>query len=272
MLHKLTAAELAQYRTDGFVLKHNVFNAQQLRALRVAADRAVATAQQAAARPDASTYFLDGNRFVDVGRVTIQFEHQPGSSLVRVMEPVRLLEAEFEQLIDDPRLVQPMQQIIGADDLALWTDKLNIKAAHEGSGFGWHQDSPYWIHASNDVDNLPNVMVYFDVADRSNGCLNVIAKSHLAGCLPGSDDQRQLAGFYTHADSVDTSRAVALEAAAGAAIFFNPHLIHGSQPNASSRPRRAIILTYQSAGRPALKTQVERPVRSLSAPSAVHSI
>ena len=53
---------------------------------------------------------------------------------------------------------------------------------------------------------------------------------------------------------------VLMEAPAGSVVFFDPHIVHGSQPNHSDAPRRAIIITYQPAGYPALKSRVVRPV------------
>ena len=59
-------------------------------------------------------------------------------------------------------MVKPIQDIIGQSEISLWTDKLNLKRPREGSGFGWHQDSPYWIHDSANVDLLPNVYLAID--------------------------------------------------------------------------------------------------------------
>jgi len=36
---------------------------------------------------------------------------------------------------------------------------------------------------------------------------------------------------------------------AGSAVFFSPHTVHGSEPNLSDEPRRALVLTYQPAGK-----------------------
>jgi ectoine hydroxylase-related dioxygenase (phytanoyl-CoA dioxygenase family) len=48
--------------------------------------------------------------------------------------------------------------------------------------------------------------------------------------------------------------------AAGSLVFFSPHSVHGSLPNRSDRPRRALVLTYQPAGHPMLKSGVVRNV------------
>ena len=52
----------------------------------------------------------------------------------------------------------------------------------------------------------------------------------------------------------DKRDQVAMEAPAGSLVFFDPHSIHGSEPNRSAKPRRAMVLTYQPANFPMLKT------------------
>ena len=133
-------------------------------------------------------------------------------------------------------------------------NKLNLKSSKDGSGFGWHQDSPYWIHDCSHVDLLPNVYLALDDANRQNGCFRLINQSHLKGCLPGIDNATQLGGFYTNPDFFDLSDEVLMEVPAGSLVFFNPHIVHGSEPNESDKPRRAFIMTYQPANNPMLKS------------------
>ena len=258
----LSDAELKQYETDGFLIRPQVFNEAEVAAFQQAAteacDKAVAMA------PGGKTYFLDNKRFVDCGHLTIQFEHQPGSHLVRVIEPVHELSQCFDNLIDHERIVAPMQAIIGQHDLALWTAKLNMKSPEQGSGFGWHQDSPYWVHDSDHVDLLPNVLVTFDDCRLDNGCLQVIRGSHRQGCLPGTADGTQLGGFFTDPKCFDEKDAVPMIAPAGSLVFLSPHTVHGSKPNFSPDARRAIIITYQPANFPALKSKQVRNIHHKS--------
>ena len=169
MAFELTPAEACSYERDGFVVREAVFAPHEVAELRDAVERAAAVAARVAG--DGAVYELDGNRFVDVGHVTIQFEHASDNSAIRVIEPVHQFDPRLGALIDDPRIVGPMRDLVGCDHVALWTDKLNLKRAREGSGFRWHQDSPYWIHDSTNVDLLPNVYVALDDAEQANGCL-----------------------------------------------------------------------------------------------------
>lgn len=247
-----TAEEVQRYESDGFILRESVFSESEIDALCEATEVAVRRAKKLSEQ--GQTYFLDGKRFVDTDFLTVQFEHSPGSETVRVIEPAHQLEPRLEALVDDPRIVGPMQGLVGSDNLSLWTAKLNLKRAREGSGFGWHQDSPYWVHDSHHVDLLPNVMLAFDEATQSNGCFRVIRGSHTRGCLPGSSNGTQLGGFFTDPGSFDESQQVPMVVPAGSLIFFSPHVVHGSFPNYSDQPRRAIVLTYQPADFPMLKS------------------
>ena len=261
---KLTAAELAHYEEHGFVVRRDVFDRQECGVFRSAAQRVEATMLALADGAEHSSrcadYRLDGNRFVDIEHVTVQFEHGANARQLRVVEPVNDVEPVFDRLIDDARLCEPMRQLVPSDRLGLWTAKLNLKHPRVGSDFGWHQDAPYWIHDSDHVDKLPNVMVMFDDATCSNGCFRVIDGSHKAGCLPGCDDGRQLAGFYTHPDAFDEDAQVLIECPAGSVVFFDPHIVHGSGVNASALPRRAMIITYQPSGFATLKSGTIRNV------------
>ncbi len=252
----LTADERAGFALDGFLIRRSVFRPDEVAELRDAVERAAVLAAKLS--ETGRTYLLDGNRFVDVDEMTIQFEHTLNSETIRVIEPVHQLDARLDTLVDDPRIVQPMRGLVGCDDVALWTDKLNLKRPHEGSGFGWHQDSPYWIHDSNHVDQLPNVMVALDDTSEANGCFRVVRGSHARGCLPGTADGSQLEGFFTNAESFDEAQQVPMEVPAGSLVFFSPHAVHGSFANASDEPRRALILTYQPGGFPMLKSGITR--------------
>jgi ectoine hydroxylase len=248
---ELSAAEARAYREDGFFAREAVFSAAEVEVFRDAAERVVRLAAGASESGDG--YAIDGNRYVEAADSTVQFEHRPGSSTIRVIEPFHHFDERFDALLDDPRIVEPMRGVIGSRTVALWTDKLNLKRPLEGSGFRWHQDSPYWTHACSHVDRLPNVMLMLDDAHEGNGCFRVVRGSHTRGCLPGIYDETTLGPLFTDPAHVDEASQVLLEVPAGSLIFFSPHTVHGSQPNESSEPRRALVLTYQPGGEPMFK-------------------
>lgn len=256
--------ERSAWERDGFFLRAAAFGAEELEALRAAAERvAVAAARIAAA--EGRAYQVDGNRYADAGDLTVQFEHAADTTTLRVVEPFHHLDPVFERLVGDPRLVEPMCGLVGAERVALWTDKLNFKRPQEGSGFGWHQDSPYWAHASRHLDRLPNVMLALDDADEENGCLRVVRGSHRQGLLPGRQGDGVLGPLFTDPAAFDPGRQVAAAMPAGSLLFFSPHTVHGSEPNRSPRARRACVITYQPPGFDMFKRRGRRELAATEA-------
>jgi len=254
---RLSASEIHAYAEDGFFVRARALAAVEVAELRAAAEIAVERAH-AAEGQGGDGYSIDGNRYHEAGGATIQFEHAPGSTTIRVIEPFHHLHPRFEALLDDPRLVEPMRDLIGTEQVSLFTDKLNCKRPREGSRFRWHQDSPYWTHFTEDVDHLPNVMVALDTADERNGCFRVIRGSHKQRMLPGLQGEGTLGPLFTDPRYFDEREQVLVEVPAGSLIFFSPHTVHGSEPNLSDQLRRAMVLTYQPGGRRMFKVDAKR--------------
>ena len=261
----LSDDERRAWREDGFFLRRCALGAEEVRELQEAAERVAARAGAEAAA-SAERYAVDGNVYVEAAGATLQFEHAEGSATLRVVEPFHHLDARLDALIDDPRLVEPMRDLVGSEGVAVWTDKLNLKRPREGSKFRWHQDSPYWAHASPHLDRLPNVMVTLDDAAEDNGCFRVIRGSHARGLLPGCEGEGRLGPLFTDPRAFDLGAQVLAEAPAGSLVFFSPHTVHGSEPNRSERQRRALIITYQPAGHPMFKVPKVRAAGADVAP------
>jgi len=265
---ELTDVERARYRGEGFFVRESVFGPADLARFRTAAERVVVQAAKASDvkaeqvtrsfAPQSDDYRIDGNRYVEAAEATVQFEHTEGSQTIRVIEPFHHLDPVFDDLIEDPRLVVPLCGVLEADRIALWTDKINLKRPREGSGFRWHQDSPYWSHVCSHCDQLPNVMITLDDADRDNGCFRLVPGSHKKGFLPGLDDGTALGPLFTHPNHFDETTQWLAVVPAGSLVVFDAHTVHGSQPNDSDRSRRAIILTYQPADNPMFKLDETR--------------
>ncbi len=247
---RLTADETKAFEEDGFFVRRSAFDEDELADLRAAAERvaAIATAAGSSAEGLAASHEVDGNRYLDALGATIQFEHRPGSMTVRVVEPFQGLDPRLSALLDDPRIVEPMRDLVRSDTVAIWTDKLNLKRPREGSRFRYHQDSPYWAFDCAHLDRLVNVMLALDDASEENGCLRVVRGSHRAGLLPGQTGEGRLDPLFTDPRHVDTSQAVPAVMPAGSLLFFHPHTVHGSEPNRSDQLRRALVVTYQPGG------------------------
>ena len=76
--------------------------------------------------------------------------------------------------------------------------------------------------------------------------------------LPVSEIALDLHDRFTDPDHFDEANQVPAIVPAGSLVFFNPHAVHGSEPNVSERPRRAMVLTYQPAGNRMFKIDATR--------------
>jgi ectoine hydroxylase-related dioxygenase (phytanoyl-CoA dioxygenase family) len=254
---RLTQEELRAWEHDGYFVRESVFDARELAELRQAAERCARRAEAAMAEGGIA-YAIDGNRYHDLSGSTVQYEHAAQSQTLRVIEPFHRFDPRLDALIDDPRLVVPMKDLVRDECVALYTDKLNLKRPREGSRFQWHQDSPYWAHFASELDRLPNVMVALDDASAANGCFRVIRGSHRRGMLPGLEGQGRLGPLFTDPRAFDAAEQVPMEVPAGSLVFFSPHSVHGSEPNASDSFRRAFVITYQPGHRRMFKLNATR--------------
>ena len=134
-------------------------------------------------------------------------------------------------------------QVLG-DDVALWNCSLFAKPAHIGSATPWHQDGEYWP-----IRPLATCTVWIalDHSTTQNGCLRVIPGSHKQQQLAthGVNDAPGLAlNRELLSDQFDESQAVDIELEAGQISLHDVYLYHGSEANHSDRARRGMTLRY----------------------------
>jgi phytanoyl-CoA hydroxylase len=176
----------------------------------------------------------------DATRVEMEPDQGPeGSQVRRIYEPCTYY-PDFRALSNSNKLLDSLAQLLGAN-LLFHYSKINMKPPEIGSVVEWHQDLAYY--PLTNTDSLA-VLFYLDDADRANGCLQVIPGVHRNGILNHSIDGL-FRGQVT--ERVDAAKAIALEGAAGTAIFLHGVTPHASAPNTSPHARRTLILGYRAA-------------------------
>ncbi len=142
-----------------------------------------------------------------------------------------------------PEVLDMVGQLIGPDFL-LWGTTVFGKPAGTGKRVPWHQDGEYWP-----IRPLAtcSAWIALDDATPENGCLRVIPGSHKQQRLrdhsrnDGDDlalNQELDAHEYDEAEAVD----IVLEA--GQISLHDVYLIHGSEPNRSTRRRAGYVCRY----------------------------
>jgi ectoine hydroxylase len=252
---RLNDAERATYARDGYLLRRHLFAPDEIAVLRGAAEEVVASIVERARAGEGSREFrLAGDhRFQFAEQSLIQWEWREDSGEVRLLEPVTHLHPRFDALWSDPRLTEPMKDFLGASGVCAFTSKLNLKRPREGSEYPWHQDYPYWyVRTPAHAHEIVNAMIFLDDATMDNAALRVLPGSHHRG--PAPRDRSEPSQFLADPGLIDEEKSVQVEAPAGAALFFPALLLHCSSPNTSERQRRALLLSYQPAGRPRQET------------------
>jgi len=257
--HRLTAAERTHYERDGYFVRRRVFDASEIaamsRAVETVCRELVARKDRTGRKVQVSGYSV----FEQPGAAGVVIKWEPADpSRLKGLEPFAHLDAYLTDIASHPGFVEPMRDLVGCEDVALFTEKLNLKRAHGGAGFAAHRDFPYWEQPAEKPHLLVTAWVALDDADADNGALEVLPGSHLLTDVPNRQSERAFESFEVDETRFDTSRMVTVPARAGDVIFFGPLLVHRSGSNQSDRDRRALLYTYQPAG---LRTQLENTRR-----------
>jgi ectoine hydroxylase-related dioxygenase (phytanoyl-CoA dioxygenase family) len=151
----------------------------------------------------------------------------------------------FLDLCRHPDIVAMVSDVIG-EDVILWGSQLFCKPAGDGMAIPWHQDGHYWP-----IRPLAacSVWIAIDEASRENGCMRVIPGSHRGGLIDHqSDDDPDLALNDALPDAaIDTDAASDVRLEAGQISLHDVNIVHGSEPNRSTKRRAAMVLRYMPA-------------------------
>jgi hypothetical protein len=148
----------------------------------------------------------------------------------------------LDELIRDPRVLDPVEQLIGPDILC-WSTIFWIKDAGAKSFVSWHQDNTYWGLSSRNV-----VTAWFAMSEASveAGCMKVMPGTHLGEALSHEDTYHE-DNMLTRGQAIpglDESRAVFMPLRAGEMSLHNYCLAHGSGPNLSADRRIGVSMHF----------------------------
>lgn len=158
---------------------------------------------------------------------------------------------EVEALIRCPALGAAASRLLEVDGIRLFHDRLIVKPPHlpgETTALGWHTDRAYWRTCTSTA-MLTAWIPLHDTTDEM-GSLMVIDGSHR---WPGNDwmatsHERDLAALERQINTGgEEIRKVPVQVRRGQVSFHHCRAVHGSEPNRSSRTRRALAVHMQDA-------------------------
>lgn len=249
----LSGPEILEFYERGYLLPGPVFDPGEVAELRELVDGVTAREQ-----PEGRLYdLLDPALWPDEPEPVPAGADGDGTRPRRHVEFLFNLwrvEPRIREFVFDSRLARWAAQLIGAGAVRILEDNALWKAPRSGGELKWHQDWPYWPLAQ---PNAVTAWIALDDTDAANGAMSVAVGSHLTGerlpvafgtGTPYHRDRRPATvGLIEDPAELGLEIAV-LELRAGEASFHSSLVWHGSGPNDSDRPRRAVVIRYVGDG------------------------
>jgi non-haem Fe2+, alpha-ketoglutarate-dependent halogenase len=207
---KLTEAQIAHYRRDGFCFPVPVFSAAEV---------------------------------IDLRQQLETFETRQGHELQGTQRlKTNLLLPWVDRCIRDPRILDPVEDIIGPNILC-WSVQFWIKEPKTIDYVSWHQDHQYW---GLDSTEIVTAWVALSPATVESGCMRMQPGSHTAR-MPHRDlfeKTNMLSRGQTITEGIDEARAVPIMLKPGEMSLHHVRIAHASTPNRSADRRIGISIRY----------------------------
>ena len=149
----------------------------------------------------------------------------------------------LDDLIRDPRVLDPVEQLIGPDILC-WNTLFWIKEAGSGSFVSWHQDTRYWGLSS---EKVVTAWLALSPARIENGCMRVLPGTHAGDVMAHEDrygENTMLTPGQEISEGVDEGAAVHMPLEAGQMSIHNYRLAHASGPNNGADRRIGLSMHF----------------------------
>lgn len=228
---KLSEKQLRDYDEQGFLVFHDLFSKDEVRALQHDAEL-LATPRRG--NPDANVIEKDG--------ATLRAAWAPEIDSPACQAAHRL-----------PRLLGPVKQIMG-DGIYLYQSRLNYKRPFTGDVFQWHQDYQAWwmdgIARGGHREILSVLIMLDDTFSLDCGPLQFLPGTHKLGHIePFYDTVTTSYALHCVPDEkmreyLQTYETFTCLGPAGTVVIFAATLIHGSKKNHSPQGRRNLYFAY----------------------------
>jgi hypothetical protein len=109
----------------------------------------------------------------------------------------------FRALVRTPRVLGPVRQALGTDEVYIYHTKINTKPAIEGTVWMWHQDYGSWMRDGCPRPDMGTFAVMLTDSSEMNGALYVIPGSHKRGRIEPYYDENTVLQVLGRAEEGD---------------------------------------------------------------------
>ena len=223
----LTDAQKINYEHDGFLIYGSILLEEVLEGLRQRID-ALASGEHC----NAEKTGIRLEAAVQMG----ELQDIPNRDKVwQILDP-HLHDDIILKYTNKPEILDIVTELLGTEDVKLFTTQALMKPAFHGSIVSWHQDSAYWTSVSPSA--LVSCWTALDDATEENGCVRMLPSSYKKGLWP--HDRKD----FLHAQGVDVSKATSVVLEAGGCSFHHSLTVHGSFENKTPHRRRGLVTSY----------------------------
>jgi ectoine hydroxylase len=226
---KLSAGQVEEFNSSGFLFFPSLFSADEVKVLRDEVPKLYAEQREENIR-------------------------EKNGTAVRTNFAAHTYNEVYRKLSRHPRLIEPAEQLLG-DKIYIHQFKINGKAAFDGDVWQWHQDYGTWF---ND-DEMPtpramNLAVFLEDVNEFNGPLMFIPRSHREGMLEAGHDVSTTSYPLWTLDNakitelVERGGLVAPKGPAGSALLFHCNLVHASGSNMTPWNRTIVYISANTVG------------------------
>ena len=218
----MTAPDKESFERDGFVVKRGFFTPVEIAAVINAFHVDDAIHKRA--------YGVDDGQG---GATEIALWNEPGEDC-------------FGALARSERLVRAVESLLGGE-VYHYHSKITMKRPGAGGTWVWHQDYGYWYPNGCLRPDMLTVAIPLTPNTPENGCLNVLAGSHLMGRIDHGHVGKQTGANPARvAAAEERLQRVAFAAEPGDVMFFHSNTLHTSAPNQSAVDRHLLLVAFNT--------------------------
>jgi len=228
MAEQLSAAQIAQYDENGYLLLERQIPEEWLAKLRAEI-----------ARFELESAMLEQSN----DRLDLEDSHTPENPRLRRIKLPHTISDVVAELMTSDHVLAPARDLIGPN-LRLHTTKLNMKSAGYGAAVEWHQDYAFYPHTNDDILAIG---VCIDDMAEENGPLMVYPGSHKGPVFDHHVDGIFAGAMLPNENGLNPADAVKLMGPAGSVSIHHGRIVHGSALNTSDHARRILFFELMAA-------------------------